>query len=66
MGLDFDQIATNKKDLDRIIAGFTGNIKTKAPDILEKFGNINFTGRFTGLQNNFVAHGKLQNKTGEV
>jgi hypothetical protein len=64
MELDFDQVATNKKDLDRIIAGFTGNTKTKAPDILGKFGNINFTGRFSGLQNNFVAYGSFKTKLG--
>lgn len=64
MELDFEQVATNKKDLDRIIAGFTGNTKTKAPDILEKFGNINFTGRFSGLQNNFVAYGSFKTKLG--
>jgi len=64
MELDFDQIATNKKDLDRIIANFTGNNKTKAPDILEKLGNINFKGKFTGLQNNFVAYGSFKTKLG--
>ncbi|MGY3213937.1 hypothetical protein ACVW2L_002990 [Mucilaginibacter sp. HD30] len=64
MELDFDQVATNKKDLDRVIAGFTGNTKTKAPDILSKFGNISFKGRFTGLQNNFVAYGSFKTKLG--
>lgn len=64
MELEFDQVATNKRDLDRIIAGFTGNSKTRAPDILEKFGNISFTGRFTGLQNNFVAYGSFKTKLG--
>lgn len=63
MELDFDQIATNKRDLDKVIGGFTGG-STKAPDILNKFGNINFKGRFTGLQNNFVAYGSFKTKLG--
>ncbi len=63
MELDFDQIATNKRDLDRVIGGFTGG-STKSPDILNKFGNISFKGRFTGLQNNFVAYGSFKTKLG--
>lgn len=62
--LKFDQVATNKKDIDNLMAGFTGNPKAKAPDVVGKFGNINFTGRFTGLQNDFVAYGVFKTKLG--
>jgi hypothetical protein len=62
--LKFEQIATNKKDMDYLFGHFTGDPKAKAPDILSKFGNINFTGRFTGLQNDFVAYGTFKTALG--
>lgn len=62
--LKFDQVATNKKDIDNLMAGFTGNPKAKAPDVVGKFGNINFTGRFAGVQNDFVAYGVFKTKLG--
>ncbi len=64
MELKFDQVATNKKDIDNLMAGFTGDPKAKAPDVVGKFGNINFTGRFTGVQNDFVAYGVFKTKLG--
>ncbi|SDF36344.1 Autotransporter translocation and assembly factor TamB [Mucilaginibacter pineti] len=60
--LKFDQVASNKKDLDYLISHFSGKPTQKVPDIIGKFGNINFSGRFTGLQNDFVAYGVF--KTG--
>ncbi|MBK0381314.1 translocation/assembly module TamB domain-containing protein [Mucilaginibacter segetis] len=62
--LQFDQIATNKKDLDYLYSHFTGQPNSHVPDIVGKFGNINFTGRFTGLQNDFVAFGTFKTKLG--
>ncbi len=62
--LRFDQIATNKKDLDYLYGNFTGNPKAKAPDVIGKFGNINFNGRFTGVPNDFVAYGTFKTKLG--
>ncbi|WPU93579.1 translocation/assembly module TamB domain-containing protein [Mucilaginibacter sabulilitoris] len=55
--LKFDQVASNKKDLDYLISHFSGSPNMQVPAIIGKFGNINFTGRFTGLQNDFVAYG---------
>ena len=63
--LNFQQVATNKKDLDKIISGFSGDPKSVAPDIISKFGNINFKGHFTGLQNDFVAYGTFKTKLGQ-
>ncbi|WP_166091530.1 translocation/assembly module TamB domain-containing protein [Mucilaginibacter inviolabilis] len=57
LDLKFEQIASNKKDLDYLLSHFSGNATMQAPAILGKFGNINFTGRFNGLQNDFVAYG---------
>lgn len=62
LDLKFDQVASNKKDLDYLISHFSGNATMKVPAIIGKFGNINFTGRFNGLQNDFVAYGVF--KTG--
>jgi hypothetical protein len=62
--LKFDQIATNKKDLDYLYSHFTGKRNQHVPAIVGKFGNINFTGNFTGLQNDFVAFGVFKTKLG--
>ncbi|MFI5158585.1 MAG: translocation/assembly module TamB domain-containing protein, partial [Sphingobacteriales bacterium] len=62
--LKFDQLSTNKKDLDYLYSNFTGTKGAKVPDIVGEFGNINFTGRFTGLQNDFVAFGIFKTKLG--
>lgn len=63
--LQFEQIATNKKDLDYLYGRFIGNPGKGAPAILGKFGNINFTGRFTGLQNDFVTYGTFKTSLGQ-
>ena len=62
--LKFDQIATNKTDLDYLYSNFTGTHSARVPDIISKFGNINFSGRFTGVQNDFVAYGVFKTKLG--
>ncbi|TWR26512.1 translocation/assembly module TamB [Mucilaginibacter pallidiroseus] len=62
--LKVDQIATNKKDLDYLYSHFTGVNNRKVPAIVAKFGNIDFTGRFTGVQNDFVAFGTFKTKLG--
>ncbi len=64
MQLKFEQIATNKKDLDYLYSHFTGKPNAKVPAIVSKFGNVNFNGRFTGLQNDFVAFGTFKTKLG--
>ncbi len=62
--LKFDQIATNKQDLDYLYSHFTGKNNQHVPAIVGKFGHINFAGRFTGLQNDFVAFGTFKTKLG--
>lgn len=64
--LNFDQISTNKKDLDYIISRATGSKKSLIPPILDKFGNISFTGRFTGFTNDFIAYGEFKTRLGRV
>ncbi len=62
--LNFEQIATNRADLDYLYSNFTGTPNRHVPELVGKFGNINFTGRFTGLQNDFVAYGTFKTKLG--
>nr|WP_294943656.1 translocation/assembly module TamB domain-containing protein [uncultured Mucilaginibacter sp.] len=64
LALKFEQVATNKKDLDYLYKHFTGKPTAKLPAIVGKFGNVNFTGRFTGLQNDFVAFGTFKTALG--
>ncbi len=66
LDLNFDQISTNKKDLDLIIARATGSKKSYIPAIAEKFGNVNFKGRFTGFVNDFIAFGEIKTRLGRV
>jgi hypothetical protein len=64
LDLKFDQLSTNKKDLDYLYSNFTDTKGARVPDIVGKFGNINFTGRFTGVQNDFIAFGVFKTKLG--
>ena len=62
--LNFQQVATNKRDIDYLYSNFLGQPTLKAPDIFSKFGDINFSGRFAGLQNDFIAYGTFKTKLG--
>jgi len=62
--LNFDQVATNKKDLDYLYNRFTGTSNRKLPAIVGKFGNVNFKGRFTGVLNDFIAYGEFKTSLG--
>jgi hypothetical protein len=64
LDLNFDEISTNKADMDYLYKNFTGDNHAEIPVIIGKFGNIHFTGRFTGLQNDFVAVGVFKTKLG--
>ena len=66
LDLDFTQVSTNRKDVDYIIAQATGKKKILTPPMLQKFGNINFKGRFTGFTNNFIAFGEFKTALGRV
>jgi len=66
MDLKIDMASTNKKDLDEILGNTTGNKRKVIPVIVEKFGNIFFTGNFTGFPNDFIAFGEFKTKLGRV
>ena len=66
LDLNFTQVSTNKKDIDYIISLITGKKKTITPPILQKFGTVNFKGRFTGFTNNFIAYGEFKTALGRL
>ncbi|KHJ38712.1 hypothetical protein PBAC_10500 [Pedobacter glucosidilyticus] len=66
LDLRFDQVYSNKKDIDYILGKATGNKVKAIPAIIDKFGNINFNGQFTGFQNDFIAYGEFKTKLGRL
>jgi hypothetical protein len=66
LDLNFRELATNKADLDFLYSNFTGTRNRHIPDFLAKFGNINFTGRVTGLQRDFVTVGTFKTRLGRL
>ncbi len=66
MDLKIEMAGTNKKDLDDILTDITGKKVKMVPDIINKFGNINFNGYFTGFQNDFIAYGEFKTKLGRL
>ena len=66
MDMKIELAATNKKDLDEILTDITGKKMKSIPPIINKFGNINFSGSFTGFQNDFIAYGEFKTKIGRI
>ncbi|WP_423147643.1 translocation/assembly module TamB domain-containing protein [Rubrolithibacter danxiaensis] len=66
LDLDFDQIYTNKKDADFIVSALTSSKQAQVPEIVEKFGNVNFKGRFTGFPKDFIAYGEFKTRLGRL
>ncbi len=66
MDLKIDMAGTNKADLDEIVADITGKKGAVVPKIVDKFGNINFNGSFTGFKNDFIAFGEFKTKLGRL
>ncbi|KLT63625.1 hypothetical protein AB669_21160 [Pedobacter sp. BMA] len=66
MDLKIEMAGTNKTDLDEVLAGITNSKKKLIPVIINKFGNINFNGNFTGFQDDFIAYGEFKTKLGRI
>ena len=66
LDLDFEQISTNSKDINFILAKAVGNKKTPIPQFADKFGTVNFKGRFSGFINDFIAYGEFKTKVGRI
>lgn len=65
LNLRFDQLYSNKKDLDRLINDATGKAN-QIPLIASKFGNVSFKGNFVGLIKDFKVKGELKTALGRV
>ncbi|TKC65022.1 translocation/assembly module TamB [Pedobacter hiemivivus] len=66
MDMKVDMAGTNKADLDEIVTDITGKKAKVIPTIIDKFGNINFNGSFTGFKNDFIAYGEFKTKLGRA
>ncbi len=55
---------TNKKDLDKIISGITAIDSSAIPAMIDKLGNVNFSGSFNGSPIEFNALGKFKTALG--
>jgi hypothetical protein len=66
MELNIEMAGTNKADLDEIVTNITGKKAKVVPKIIDKFGNINFNGSFTGFKNDFIAYGEFKTRLGRV
>src|SRR5699024_5379461 len=59
LNLRFDQLYSNKKDLDKLIKDATGK-SNQVPLIVNKFGNVSFKGNFVGYIKDFKAKGEFK------
>ncbi|PST82409.1 translocation/assembly module TamB [Pedobacter yulinensis] len=66
LDLKIEMAGTNKRDLDEILGNTTGRKTKVIPEIVAKFGNVNFNGSFTGFQNDFIAYGEFKTKLGRL
>ncbi|MBB5439997.1 hypothetical protein HDC92_003695 [Pedobacter sp. AK017] len=66
MDLKIEMAGTNKTDLDEIVSSITGKNGTVVPKVVNKFGNINFNGSFTGFKNDFIAYGEFKTRLGRL
>jgi len=64
--MKIEMAGTNKKDLDELLTDIAGKPVKDIPAIVEKFGNVNFSGSFTGFQNDFIAFGEFKTKLGRL
>lgn len=64
MDMKIELAGTNKKDLEAILTDVTGKPMRSIPQIVSKFGNVNFNGSFTGFQNDFIAYGEFKTNLG--
>jgi len=65
--LDIDELITNKQDLEQIQSyPFTTGEKLVLPPEIEKFGNMNIKGTFTGFESDFVATAFITTAIGKL
>ncbi|HXI00375.1 MAG TPA: translocation/assembly module TamB domain-containing protein [Sphingobacteriaceae bacterium] len=66
LDLNFKQLSTSKRDLNYILTRLLKDKSPALPAILDKFGNMNFAGRFKGYTNRFNTTGELKTRLGRI
>lgn len=64
--LNIDQVASNKKDLDKLVGDFSGRSEEILPVFLSQLGQLNYSGKLIGLYNDFKIDGALKTKIGQL
>lgn len=65
--LNVSHMETRKSELDRIpLPPFDEKIVLQTPDNFASLGNLEFSGKFTGFPNDFVAFGTLKTAIGSI
>lgn len=64
--LNFEQLATTKKDYDLILKRITGNDKNELPKQFDRLGKIDFKGYFKGFTHDFETSGEFNTELGNV
>src|SRR5690606_1715580 len=64
--MDLSRLLTNRRDLERLVAGFSGKDIFVLPDVLDRVGEINYQGRVTGFYNDFITQGIFKSDLGDI
>lgn len=64
--LEFDRLYSNRRDVNFILGRLTRSNKEFIPPMVDKLGNVNFRGSFTGLTNDFRTRGEFKTRLGRV
>ncbi len=64
--MDLSRLLTNRQDLERLVAGFSGKDIFALPEVLDRVGDIHYQGRVTGFYNDFITQGIFKLGLGDV
>ena len=64
--LQFEELATTKKDYELILQRITGNKNNQLPDAFTQLGDISFKGSFSGFTDDFSTKGVFETKLGNL
>lgn len=64
--MDLSRLLTNRRDLEKLVADFSGKEIFVLPEGLDRIGNIDYRGRVTGFYNDFITQGIFKSGLGDV
>ncbi len=64
--LQFEELASTKKDYELILQRITGNKNNQLPDAFAQLGDISFKGSFSGFTDDFSTKGVFKTKLGNL